>query len=340
MKRLIICADGTWNKPEENIEKDFPTNVLKVARAIRPVTENGIEQVVFYDLGVGSYYDPVKGGAFGEGLNKNVQDCYRFIVQNYNPGDELYFFGFSRGAYTVRSLCGFIYNCGILKRPKANLISHAFSNIYKSPDIHPRDEQSVNFRKRNAVEKETKVNFIGVWDTVGSLGIPFRMFGFLNEKHLFHDRKIGPNINCARHALAIDEMRDDFYPTIWNKKTVMDLKQVWFCGVHSDIGGGYKPDSDKGLLADIPLKWMIKEAVHKGLDFEDHITDGLTYKPTATKHKTHKGFYKVLGKRKRRILKHTMIHSSVKDRYDQVSSYRPDTLTGYINKWGWNNIEE
>jgi uncharacterized protein (DUF2235 family) len=116
-KRIVICADGTWNRPEKNIKKDIPTNVLRLARAIKPTGKDTMPQQVFYDWGIGSYYDKVKGGTTGKGIEKNVMDDYRYIVQNYTPGDEIWLFGFSRGAYTVRSLCGLINNCGILKRP-------------------------------------------------------------------------------------------------------------------------------------------------------------------------------------------------------------------------------
>ena len=100
MKNIVICADGTWNRPEEDLAKDHPTNVLKIARAIAPVSEDGAEQVVFYDWGLGSYHDGLVAGAFGKGINKNIQDCYRFIVQNYSLGDRLFFFGFSPVSYT------------------------------------------------------------------------------------------------------------------------------------------------------------------------------------------------------------------------------------------------
>ncbi len=231
MKNIVICADGTWSRPEEDLRKDYPTNVLKMARAVAPVSPASTEQVVFYDWGLGSYHDGFKAGAFGSGINKNIQDCYRFIVQNYVLGDRLFFFGFSRGAFTVRSLAGFINSCGILKRSNANLISRAFA-IYKDPDIHPRDDFCSNWRDRNSVRANVsklsraerrhhsdtghpKIHFIGVWDTVGALGVPLSMLSFLNQEHMFHDNKIGSNIVTARHALAIDERRDDFKPTIW-----------------------------------------------------------------------------------------------------------------------------
>ena len=162
MKRIVICADGTWNRPEKDLKKDHPTNVLKLARAIKPVDSQSTHQQVFYDWGVGSYYDPLIGGATGRGINKNILDNYRYIVQNYAPGDQLFLFGFSRGAYTIRSLCGLINNCGIVKRPDARLIQQAFE-IYKSPadKNHPEGENAVLFRNGFS-HRSRSVAFVGV----------------------------------------------------------------------------------------------------------------------------------------------------------------------------------
>ena len=131
-KRIVICADGTWNDPHD----ETPTNVLRMARAIRPMDRHGVKQVVFYDWGVGSYYAKVAGGSAGLGLQKNIQDGYRFIVQNYRHGDEIYLIGFSRGAYTVRCLAGMLNNCGVLKRELASSIPDAF-NLYKKRIVKP-----------------------------------------------------------------------------------------------------------------------------------------------------------------------------------------------------------
>jgi len=338
MKRIVLCADGTWNKPEEDPEKDIATNVLRVARAIKPVASDGVPQVVFYDWGLGSYHDSVTAGGFGAGINKNIQDHYRFIVQNYDPGDELYLFGFSRGAYTVRSLAGFMNNCGVLKRPHATRIAAAYDEIYKNPKIHPRDQTSVDFRATYSVQPDVRIRFAGVWDTVGALGVPIRMLGFLNEKHLFHDTKIGPNIDIARHALAIDERRDDFEPTIWKSRPGLDLQQVWFAGVHSDIGGGYRADAQGRLLSDIPLEWMMREATLAKLEFEPHLGESLAGDPAAELHESYEGFMKVLGERKRAIPRSTFIHESVKARWTAVNSYRPEKLAKAIGKYGWDKV--
>ena len=129
MANIVVCADGTWNRPEEDLEKDHATNVLKLAWAIRPKWRD-LKQQVFYDWGLGSYHERFVTGATGRGIHKNIVDGYRYIVQNYTPNDRIYLFGFSRGAYTVRALCGLINNCGIVKRAHAKLIEQAWK-IYK-----------------------------------------------------------------------------------------------------------------------------------------------------------------------------------------------------------------
>lgn len=337
-KRIVICADGTWNRPEQDLKKDIPTNVLRLARALKPRQSGRPDQQVFYDWGVGSYYDPIIGGATGKGLNKNIMDDYRYIVQNYAPGDEIFLFGFSRGAYTVRSLCGLINNCGILKRPDARLIQAAFDH-YKKPSkaYAPSGEKSVAFRKRHS-HRSREVKFVGVWDTVGALGIPFSFLGLLDRKDEFYDTKIGANVRIARHAMAIDELRSDFEPTIWNPRENLDLRQVWFAGAHADIGGGYKPDTDGASLSDIALDWMLREAGAAGLVVESHLPDSLDPDPLATLHNSRRHIYR--SKRPyHRPIDHgkgeVLIHKSVKRRWDRDDKYRPKNLVDYVEEHGW-----
>ena len=338
MKRIVICADGTWNRPEEDLDKDFPTNVLKLSRAIKPFDSHKVAQQVFYDWGIGSYHAKISAGATGKGLHKNILDGYRYLVQNYSPGDEIYVIGFSRGAYTVRSLCGLINNCGILKRPDARLIQAAFE-IYKrsGKKFHPEGAGSIAFRQQHSHTNRT-IRFAGVWDTVGAMGIPISFLGLFQDKDEFYDTKIGRNIRIARHAMAIDEFRRDFEPTIWTPRPGLDMKQVWFTGAHSDVGGSYKPDPDGSLLADIPLKWMTRELSAAGLAIESHLSQGLKPSPTAKLHKSRRHFYRL----KRKLLRPidhgqgpVLIHQSMKTRWQNDASYRPKNLTDYLNQNGW-----
>ena len=342
MANIVICADGTWNRPEEDIGKDFPTNVLKLARAVKP-SAGGVKQHVFYDWGLGSYHNSVSAGATGRGIHKNILDGYRYIVQNYDPNDHLYLFGFSRGAYTVRALSGLINNCGILKRPDANLISKAW-RIYKSPLVknQPRGEASQLFRD-NHCHSSRNVHFVGVWDTVGALGIPFSLMGLFESHDEFYDTKMGSNVSIARHALAIDEKREDFEPTVWKPKPGMDLKQVWFAGVHSDVGGSYPPDKQTGIRAsDAPLRWMLDEAVHAGLKIEPHIRDSLTDGTQGKIHKSRNHVYRLKSPLHRSLIidgKPTKIHPSVKARYLSDISYRPPRLKKLVDKLSWDSID-
>jgi uncharacterized protein (DUF2235 family) len=337
-KRIVICADGTWNRPEKDLKQDFPSNVLRLARAIKPTDIDGMPQQVFYDWGVGSYYEPILGGATGKGVHKNIMDDYRYIVQNYSPGDEIYLFGFSRGAYTIRSLCGLINNCGILKRPEASLIQKAF-DLYKKPGRvnSPSGDNSVEFRHEHSHPDKT-VHFVGVWDTVGAMGIPLSFLGLFDDKDEFYDTEIGSNVRVARHAMAIDEHRSDFEPTVWNEKPSMDMVQVWFPGAHSNVGGSYKPDPDGALLSDNALDWMIKEAAMHGLTMEAHLNHSINKSPTATLHNSRRSFYRV--KRKfYRDLNHdkgeVLFHRSVKQRWDADEKYRPKNLVTYLDQNDW-----
>lgn len=307
MKRIALFADGTWNSPIQG----GSTNVLQMARALHPEV-NGIEQVAFYDWGVGTDRKKVAGGISGSGIDKNIMDCYRFLVHNYNVGDQLFFFGFSRGAYTVRSLAGFIRNCGLLKREHAEQIPAAYKLYRKrSKTTGPNEQQAQDFRQAYSVADITPIEFIGAWDTVGALGIPVPFWGTLGEREfLFHDTEPSKIIQHARHAVAIDENRIDFEPTLWSEKPGLDLQQLWFSGVHSDVGGGY----DESGLSHIACKWIIKEAKRFGLEFESHLIDSLNPNPADKLHNERKGIYRARKEFVRDIT--GPLHSSVKERWD------------------------
>jgi len=338
-KRIVVCADGTWNRPEKDLKEDFPTNVLKLARAVKPIGEDKVPQQVFYDWGIGSYYDPIVGGVTGKGIQKNIMDDYRYIVQNYSPGDELYLFGFSRGAYTIRALCGLINNCGILKRHDASLIQTAFNFYKKSGAAYaPEGAEAVKFRKKYS-HNSREVKYVGVWDTVGAMGIPISFLGLFDDKDEFYDTKLGKNVRIARHAMAIDEYRSDFEPTIWKPRDNMDLKQVWFAGAHTNIGGSSKPDKDGSLLSDNALHWMILEAQKAGLVIESHLKKDLKKNPFATLYNSRRTFYRIKAKYYRAIdhgQGEILIHQSVKQRWDNDNKYRPKNLRQYLDENnGW-----
>jgi uncharacterized protein (DUF2235 family) len=341
-KRIVVCADGTWNRPEEDLERDFPTNVLKLARAIKPIGADGVPQQVFYDWGIGSYHEKVVAGATGRGLHKNVMDDYRYIVQNYKPGDDIYLFGFSRGAYTIRSLTGMINNCGILKRPNAQLIQQAFELYKRRGAVNsPDGKNSVAFRKAHSYQSR-RIKFVGVWDTVGAMGIPISFLGFFDDRDEFYDGKLGRNVEIARHALAIDEHRKDFVPTIWVKRPTIDIKQVWFAGAHSNVGGSYQPDADGALASDTPFAWMIREATE--LTVEPFLKQRLKESITASLHNSRRAFYRI-RKTFYRDIDHEegdiLIHESVKKRWDALGDdYRPKNLVKYLDEiGGWGNAQ-
>ncbi len=316
MKRLIICSDGTWCN-EHGVTSSY------VKRMCDELAEeyNGVEQHGFYDSGIGSTWNSrfmkYFTGAFGIGLNKNILDCYAFLVDSYEPGDEIYLFGFSRGAYTVRSLAGLIRNCGILK--DGSRMKEAFA-LYRNKKYPPDRDVSKQFRKEHAVEEpdgETKIKFLGVFDTVGSLGIPAYRGGIGRAPwHNFHDTELSHIVRHARHALAIDEARKQFPPTLWDDASAaekgIDAKQVWFAGVHSDIGGTFKDST----LGDCAGEWMAREAAACGLGFSSSFWETLHPAPLGKINAP--GFPQ---KPRRKIPTGALLHQSVKTRHAQCPEY-------------------
>ena len=272
-KRLVICCDGTWNEPLEKVEdpadETEPTNVLKVVRGVAPTDQKGFPQIVYYDAGVGTegWFDKVVGGAFGKGLSQNVKQAYRFIANNYTEGDELFLFGFSRGAYTVRSLAGFIGAVGLLPKKHLRRVPDAYA-LYRIPPSNRAESKPRKYLEGLCPKprQSIPIKFIGVWDTVGALGVPTPGLRRITKRWVrFHDTQLGPNVRHAYHALAIDERRRPFQPNLWTDppKPRQTIEQVWFCGVHSNVGGGYR---DTGL-SDITLAWMVARARSHGLEF-------------------------------------------------------------------------
>lgn len=335
-KRIIVCCDGTWNTPDqERGGEPAPTNVVQIAQAIAPTDETGCEQLVFYHSGLGTRrWERIRGGAFGFGLSRDVRDTYRFIMRTYEPGDELFFLGFSRGAYTVRSTVGFIRNSGLLRREHADRLGDAYSLYRKRSDrTRPKATEAKLFRR--SYSHEPSIRFVGVWDTVGSYGIPIsglRLVNLINKRWLFHDAELSPRVEAAFQALAIDERRRPFEPAIWKPlpgATSQVVEQVWFTGVHSDVGGGYQ----KHGLSDISLAWMANRARSCGLVFEPDAFAGPA--EPGNPHDSLSLLYRLLRPRARTIGQadpgHEYAASSAIDKLKIPSAYEAKNLSTYLS---------
>ena len=339
MKRIAIFCDGTWNTPDKE-ENGFPckTNVARLAEAVFPKSKDGTIQRMFYDLGVGTdgtLVDKVYDGATGTGISAKIRQAYRFLIEAYEPGDELFFFGFSRGAFTVRSLSGLIRNSGILDKKFVSKVSQAYG-LYKSrKEIHhPTQSEAVLFRKTYAVEEVTPIKFIGVWDTVGALGNPLLLKGIVSDRNKFHDADLSSKVENAYHAVSIDEKRRNFLPALWIQQAHavnQHLEQVWFPGVHSDVGGGY-PTHD---LSDSALLWMKEKAESCNLSFDKLETKA---KPVGEIHESMTWYYGMMGTNIRPIGQkqkgptNESIHPSALQRYKEVPSYRPKNLVDNLKE--------
>lgn len=332
MSNLVICCDGTWNNADQQ-EVDGElcvTNVLKIACRLKKRTDAGAPQIVYYDQGVGTgnFVDRVQGGATGEGLEANINDSYRFLLANYVPGDSIYIFGFSRGAYTARSIAGMVRRCGILRRE--NLKKYPKTKALYRSGVKADDAQAVNFRKEFAIEPDTPIHCIGVWDTVGALGIPLRAFASANQKKFqFLDTSLSRTVRFAFHALAVDEHRGPFKPTLWDSQPDPGqvVQQVWFAGAHSDVGGGY-PDH---RLSDIALVWMMQAAATAGLELDKPVIAALggnpSYEPDPHDSKsaiyTFSGIDREIGATKYNT---EYFHQSLIDKWQEQDKYRPKPL--------------
>jgi uncharacterized protein (DUF2235 family) len=265
MKRLVVCCDGTWNDSDQGTDY---TNVSRFAWSIKPVDAKGITQIVYYQSGVGtegSKTSQIASGALGMGLSRNMRDAYSFICHNYCEGDEIFLFGFSRGAYTARCVGGLIGFAGLIGKRDLDRFLELWK-AYKEKDAAVL--ASFDTRKADAT-----IKCIGVWDTVGAVGIPedLAKFDILFRKYYgFFDSDLGAHVEHAFHAMALDERRKNFLPTLWTQKPEgkakgQELKQVWFAGVHSDVGGGYPEHG----TSDIPLAWMASEiSPYLDIDFD------------------------------------------------------------------------
>jgi uncharacterized protein (DUF2235 family) len=366
VKRLAILLDGTWNDQLDN------TNVWRFKVMLAQRSADGTEQRVFYQPGVGTHwYDRFRGGVFGQGLYENVQAAYQWLLENYDPNDEVYIFGFSRGAYTARSLGGMITKCGLLI-PGAPLSLSQVYALYRLGD-KLRPLYHLEFLKRNGLHGEAPFNreeelllecstripikVIGVWDTVGALGIPVGLFTGINRRDYgFLHTRLSNIYERTYQALAIDEHRREYDATLWTRfvPKVPDaphpeqiVEQRWFVGAHSNVGGGYPSDP----LALLSLDWMRSKATAAGLTFRpgvalsgnEHLAD-----PTDSFAKFLGGTYRLVRRRLYRTIQrdpvpkergsvetvNETIDPSVARKWAADPKYRPENLVEWEKRTG------
>ncbi len=315
-KNIIICCDGTGN---EYGNKN--TNVVKLFQIIE---KDSNKQVAFYDPGVGTFSargvltKPLKlltrlmGLAFGYGITRNIEDAYEYLMDKYEKDDYVYLFGFSRGAFTARALAGMLHKCGLLEKGSNNLISYA-TRMYR----YGKHSTAKGFKK--TFSRECRPHFIGVWDTVKSVG--------LIKRRKFPNAILNPDLNIGIHAISIDEKRSKFRPNLWdenskNKDENQIIKQVWFAGVHSDIGGSYKEDG----LSNITLSWMVYEACRHGLFVNKKEIEKIEPSPEGKLHNSLLPIWWILGWKIRKIKEGSLIHNSVYERIKKVIKYKPKNV--------------
>lgn len=283
MKRLVYCLDGTTNE----YDSDYPTNVVMLHKSVADRDRNGVAQTAYYNAGVGTERgEKIAGMAVGFGLMRNVLQAYDHLCSHYEPGDEIYIFGFSRGAYTARSFAGLIYHCSIATAAGEDRLERA-RDFYESrltrtdeglevlktwraenaPDLCV-DQDDLAWRQAcgragSAAPRLLRIRYLGVWDTVKTLGL-------IPSKYDWHDHSLSPAIEAGRHAVALDERRTKFAATLWdsseNGPTDAEgeplIQQKWFPGDHGSVGGG---GPERGL-SDAAFQWVLEGARKQGLE--------------------------------------------------------------------------
>lgn len=369
-KRLALLLDGTWNTVQDN------TNVWRLCQLLAPVDQAGITQSVYYTSGVGTARgERLRGGALGYGLDRDVIAAYRWLMGQYDRGDDMFVFGFSRGAFTARSLCGMIARCGLL-RPGAPLSVEELYDRYRLDDKAP---SLVDLYRRQRLEPDGRrvlrpeearllrhsrripIKMIGVWDTVGALGVPFgNIPGISRRRFGFHNTRLSTLFEHAYHALAIDEHRKAFATTLWTRFTPDTpdppgtrrtrptiVEQRWFAGAHANVGGGVAGDD----MAQLPLAWLMEKAGGLGLAFRDEVVPRGHERFGSIRDSFASfmyGFYRIakLGRRHHRMIAAPplmvengtvstvceTIDASVFDRWRKYEGYRPPSLVEWAKR--------
>lgn len=291
-KRIMLLLDGTWNDQDVG---PTDTNIVRLqtiiarsvaseplsfdagttdAKLVSGFSIDGVENIVYYERGVGtSAFDRIRGGAFGDGLALKVRRAYKFLSYHYVPGDSVFVFGFSRGAYTARSLVGYIGAAGLLQRKNCTTQLEGVAWNYYRTDPNDRLPGTWCELGQYTYDRDTfRIDCMAVFDTVGALGVPLDPFFLANrDRFAFHNVDLSSITKVNLHAVAIDEHRKPFEAALWRKPKFKTFKtateQVWFSGAHSDIGGGYIPEEERDSqypcsLDDITLNWLIQRLLH------------------------------------------------------------------------------
>ena len=360
-KRLAIFLDGTWNSVDSN------TNVWRMRALTADKSKDGKRQLVYYEVGVNGFM----GGVFGQGLDDNIRLAYEWLIENYKDDDEIFIFGFSRGAFTARSLAGLVAIDGILKAGAPIGVTELFERYKKGNEESIwtlKDKETSGDTSNLTVEEKwllkysqpAKVKVVGVWDTVGSVGlVAGDISGISRSQFDYLQTGLRIHILNGYHALAIDEHRNDFAPTLWDihypkdknarqppSRTLSNVEQRWFVGAHANVGGGYETD----LLAQAPLRWMMKKAESQGLSFRSEVDlDGDALKaPIADSYKSFMHglypwiswlpLYRVIGQEPdvqqdgTHINVNETIDTSVFERWRADPTYRPKNLVDWAQR--------
>ncbi|HEV7601507.1 MAG TPA: DUF2235 domain-containing protein [Bradyrhizobium sp.] len=357
-KRLAIFLDGTFNAVDDN------TNVWRLKCVCAPKGGDNAEQLVYYAKGVNGFW----GGVFGKGLDDVIRGAYEWLIDQYAPGDEVFIFGFSRGAYAARSLAGLITKCGLLKSGGAMGIKQLYARYQQNPDadtiwkLWEKGGVGKDVEERWLLKYSQPINIklVAVWDTVGSLGVRFgHIAGISRSTFGWLHTGLRKPIENAFHAMAVDEHRFDFSPTLWTVRKPKDpnpkmadprplasVEQRWFVGAHANVGGGYQSD----FLAQIPLRWMMKKASLHGMAFKNDIDldegaltadiyDSYADFMYGGYSKLSRHYYRPIGEAPRELEDgtHTNVNEtidvSVFDRYRTVSTYRPPGLVDWAKRY-------
>lgn len=319
-KNIVFCCDGTWDKTTNK------TNVYRLYKAL-PTTAG---QMPFYDDGVGADGLPVDrlvGGAFGFGLFQKIKDAYSKIAHVYEAGDDIFLFGFSRGAYTARSLAGMIAICGLPTEDWDDKLVDTAFDAYRDKD----SREALLAKLSGCHMYNAKLKMVGVWDTVGALGIPAVFGGVDVLLYGFLDTTLHEDVLNAYHAVAIDERRIEFPATLWTSpsKPGQTIEQVYFCGVHSDVGGGYPTQTESEGLADITLSWMMSKGSALGLIVDQDVQKmySLPIDPKFALDTLHESWNVLWGFPKRRSIAPTAtIADSVVIRCQHHDGWQPKNL--------------